>query len=127
MNKFVLDASAVLALLNKENGWEKVFEVFSDSYICTVNLSEVITKLVDINIPETDINNILNSLNFKIVNFNYKISFRAGLLQKITKIKGLSLGDRACIATGIEKKLPILTADKVWKDIALTVEIIVIR
>jgi PIN domain nuclease of toxin-antitoxin system len=127
MNKFILDASAVLALLNKENGWEKVFEVFSDSYICTVNLSEVIAKLVEINIPETEIIKILNNLNLKIINFNYKISFRCGLLHKITKIKGLSLGDRACLATGIEKKLPILTADRVWKELTLPVEIILIR
>jgi PIN domain nuclease of toxin-antitoxin system len=127
MNKYILDASAVLALINKEVGWEKVYDVFSDSYFCSVNLSEVVAKLVDINLPEAEITKIIKHLNLKLISFNYSIALRAGLLKSITKTKGLSLGDRACIATAIVKKLPILTADKIWKEIPLPVEIILIR
>ena len=46
MNKFVLDASAFLALANREPGADKVRAVLRESVISAVNLSEVLQKLV---------------------------------------------------------------------------------
>jgi ribonuclease VapC len=44
-----------------------------------------------------------------------------------TRSKGLSLGDRACIALGQHLRLPILTADRAWKALRLGLQIQVIR
>lgn len=45
-----------------------------------------------------------------------------------TKHKGLSIGDRPCIALGIKMTLPIYIGDKVWADLDLEgVNIILIR
>ena len=55
-------------------------------------------------------------------------SFDIAFLQNSTKHKGLSIGDRACIALGIKMQLPIYTADKVWAELDIeSAEIILIR
>lgn len=51
MSKYVLDASAVLALLDAEPGADKVAAVLMDAAIGTVNLAEVHTKLADEGVP----------------------------------------------------------------------------
>src|SRR5204863_8283095 len=43
----VLDASAILALINNEPGADEVAEALPESVLSTVNLAEVIGKLVD--------------------------------------------------------------------------------
>jgi ribonuclease VapC len=50
----VLDASALLALINSEPGWEMVGAALSEAVISAVNLAEFVTKMVDIGIPEAD-------------------------------------------------------------------------
>ena len=47
----VLDASAVLALLNREPGHEKVAAILPAALIGTVNLTEVISKLCERGVP----------------------------------------------------------------------------
>lgn len=47
----VLDASAVLALLQDEPGAEVVERVLPGSVLSTVNLAEVVGKLVDAGVP----------------------------------------------------------------------------
>ncbi|MDN5939350.1 MAG: PIN domain-containing protein, partial [Salinisphaera sp.] len=42
--KAVLDASALLALLFREPGWEPVAQVMNDACISTVNVSEVLAR-----------------------------------------------------------------------------------
>jgi PIN domain nuclease of toxin-antitoxin system len=46
---------------------------------------------------------------------------------KITRLYGLSLGDRACLALAIQRRATVYTTDRVWKNLALDIEIQVIR
>jgi PIN domain nuclease of toxin-antitoxin system len=48
---------------------------------------------------------------------------RAAELHRATRRLGLSFGDRACLALGLEMESPILTADRTWGDLDLGVEI----
>jgi len=48
-------------------------------------------------------------------------------LRPISKDLGLSLGDRACLALEVRLGLPVLTADREWRKLALNVEIRVVR
>ncbi|WP_236627700.1 hypothetical protein [Caulobacter sp. B11] len=41
--------------------------------------------------------------------------------------RGLSLGDRACLALAMREKLPVMTADRAWSDLDLPVEVVLIR
>lgn len=43
MSKYVLDASAVLALLNQEPGANRAESILAESYINTVNAAEILT------------------------------------------------------------------------------------
>ena len=51
----------------------------------------------------------------------------AAQLWSKTRSHGLSIADRACIALASSRKAPVLTADRAWEQLELTVEIRVIR
>ncbi len=51
----VLDASALLALLQGEPGSDRVLETLPGALVCSVNLSEVVAKLAGHDMPEADI------------------------------------------------------------------------
>ena len=127
MNKVVVDASAILALLNQEKGSEEISQWIGQAFISSVNLSEVVAKLAEGGVTEADIEEILSNLNLEVVPFSQEQALRAGILRPSTKSLGLSLGDRACLALGLYLKLPILTADKLWSNLNLAVEIRLIR
>ena len=127
MSKVVVDASAILALLNQEKGSEEISQWIGKAVISSVNLSEVVAKLAEGGVTEADIEEILSNLNLEVVPFSQEQALRAGILRPSTKSLGLSLGDRACLALGLYLKLPILTADKLWSNLNLAIEIRLIR
>jgi len=47
-------------------------------------------------------------------------------LRAATRAQGLSLGDRACLATGLRLGWPVITADRSWAivDVGVTVHLI---
>lgn len=127
MPSCVLDASALIALFHQEPGSDKVAQAIEDgAVLSTVNLSEVASKLNELGTPETLIQTAINVLELTIVDFNTELAYKAGLLRPLTKSAGLSLGDRACLALAQHLHLPVLTTDRVWKDLlpAVTVQLI---
>ncbi len=52
MSEVALDASALLALLNREPGYEEIAGTIPHAAISAVNLSEVVAKLVVNGMPE---------------------------------------------------------------------------
>ncbi len=67
MSQFVLDASAVLALLSREKGWEEVEQAIAmGAAISTVNVAEVVSKLSDTGMPETAIGQVLDLLGLDL-------------------------------------------------------------
>ena len=118
-NKILLDTSALLALLKKEPGHEIVSNIIAISTISSVNLSELITVLSRAGVSENDIDEIITDLVPEIVPFCGDISIKTGKISKLTQGYGLSLGDRACLATAIQLGLPVYTADKIWAELDL--------
>lgn len=127
MSEVVLDASALLALLNREPGHEEIAEVIRDAAISAVNLSEVAAKLADRGMPGEAIREALGGLALEIHDFSQELAFQAGLLHPLTRSKGLSLGDRACLALGQQLNLPVLTTDRIWEELDLGVEVRLVR
>ena len=107
----VLDASALLALINDEPGAETVAAVLRDAAITTVSLTEVVTKMIDIGIPEEEAWKEAVDLVPLVVDFGPELCRRAALLRTLTRAFGLSLGDRACLALAEQLRLPALTTD----------------
>src|SRR5258708_32074262 len=113
MSQFGLDASAVLALLSREKGWEEVEQAIAmGAAISTVNVAEVVSKLSDTGIPETAIGQVLDLLGLEIVDFNRSLAHNTVMLRPHMKHCGLSLGDRACLALPGHRNLPALTPDR---------------
>ncbi|MCP4629876.1 MAG: type II toxin-antitoxin system VapC family toxin [bacterium] len=127
MSKVILDASALLALLNDEPGADEVAQYIPGAAISTVNLSEAVAKLADSGMPEDAIREAIGILELKILPFDESLAYRAGLLRLLTREIGFSFGDRACVATGLDVNAPVLTADQIWEKIELPVEIRLIR
>lgn len=124
----ILDASALLALLNKEPGAAVVEGILSHSVMSAVNAAEVMTELyTKLNLPIEQAQGIIITLVNKIIPFDLKLATEAAKLRKETKLLGLSLGDRACLALSNELHLPIYTADKIWGKLNFANEIILIR
>ncbi len=119
----VWDASAVLAVLNREPGWEALLEGWATGSISAVSLAEVAAKLAERGMPENEVRQVLDAIELKVHSFDAVDALRAGMLRPLTKTLGLSLGDRACLALGLRLESPVLTTDRVWKDLDLPLEI----
>jgi len=117
MYRYVLDSSALLAVINEERGDDKVREILPFSVMSSVNIAECTTILSEVDFQENEIKSLLKELVAEIVPFEEAHAFEAGMLRKTTKIKGLSLGDRSCLALGKIMKLPVVTADRKWKEV----------
>ena len=128
MSKVVLDASALLAVLNQEPGAEALTpELLSGAIISTVNLAEVQGKLVDWGLSPDDAWEAALSSIREAVPFTAEHARLAGNLIAKTRTFGLSLGDRACLALGLASKAPVYTADTSWKNLKVGVRIHIIR
>jgi len=128
MSRIVLDASALLAILNQEPGAERLTpELLSGAASSTVNVAEVQGKLVGRGLDPDDAWEATLSPLREAVGFTSEHARLAGDLIGQTRSRGLSLGDRACLALGIALKAPIYTADRSWKNLKVGVRIHVIR
>jgi PIN domain nuclease of toxin-antitoxin system len=123
----VLDASALLALLNAEAGSMAVAESLPSAAISAVNLCEVVGKLAERGMPETQIRTALDGLGLEVHAFEEKSAYEAGMLRKATRAFGLSLGDRACIALGSRLSAQVLTTDRRWQNLKVGAKVRVVR
>ncbi len=115
MSEAVLDASALLALLNGEAGSEAVAAIMSEAVISSVNLSEVVAKLADHGMGEKDLRGLIEGLGINVIAFDEAQAYAAGLMRPATRSAGLSLGDRACLALARLRRAPAYTTDRSWK------------
>ena len=124
MLPYVLDSSAIIALIQKENGAEIVAMHLKGAIMSSVNFSEVVAVLAR-KMPRQSIITVLTNLVADIVPFDEAQALEAGMLYQQTT--GLSLGDRACLTLAMVRGLPVLTADKIWLNLKLGLEIKTIR
>jgi len=111
MRKILLDASS----RSHAGAWEPE------------NLTEVVTKLFDAGMSQEAIQKALTPLNLTIVPFDEELIYETGRLRVSTRKQGLSLGDRACLATAQKYGASVLTADRVWLQVNVGVDIRCIR
>ena len=69
MTEVVLDASAVLAVLNGEPGAEAVWECLPGAHLSAVNAAEVAAKLVDGGLDAERAGQSLERLGARVVSF----------------------------------------------------------
>ena len=130
MSKFVLDASALLALLNDEPGAERLpaeSDLMRSAVMSTVNLAEAQGKLVSSGIPSKDAWEALLAPISEVSDFSQEQAKWAGTLISQTRMLGLSLGDTACLALALALGVPVYTAHRQWAKLDLGIPIHVIR
>ena len=119
----VFDSSALLAIVFREDGAEAAERRLSSGIVSVVNASEVIARLVDYGTSGEDARNELLNFGLEIRPFDTALAVAAGQLCAATREKGLSLGDRACVALAIREQAGIVTADRGWTGLDLDVEV----
>ena len=122
-----IDASALLALLFAEPGAELVADAIAGGAVTSaVNLSEVATVLVR---HEQDPATILGPVRelLAVQPFTDADAMVAAALYPKTTNKGLSLGDRSCLALARRLGVPALTAERVWAELDLDIDVQLIR
>jgi ribonuclease VapC len=118
MNNFILDASAILALMFEEQGHENVMPHIPGK-ISALNVAEVITVLCRNGASQIIAEQSFRLLKLEVIPFDFSVASLSGQLISATKKYGLSLGDRGCIATGMTLKLPVITMDRIWCELDL--------
>jgi ribonuclease VapC len=126
-DRYVLDSSAVIALLGNEKGADDIDAVLPNAVISTVNLAEVISKLQERGGSDQAIDDSLADLNLTVISFDSEQANKAGKMRNITRARGLSLGDRACLALAASRGATAVTTDKAWKDFEQVAQVLVVR
>jgi ribonuclease VapC len=124
---FVLDSSAVLAYIKSERGADLVEAALPNAYISVINYAETLAKLVEWGSSIEQACEALSEMEFTIVPCTESQAVTAAAMLQIAKQFGLSIGDRFCLALTLEMNCPVLTADKIWQNITLDVDIQFIR
>ncbi len=127
MSDWILDASAILVVLNREPGCEKVEALLPGAFVSSVNLAEVAGKLADLGMPLPDMRAAIEALGLIIVDFDAQMALETGSLRPVTRKAGLSLGDRACLAAAKVLKKSVLTAARMWIGLKTGVKIRSVR
>jgi PIN domain nuclease of toxin-antitoxin system len=123
--RVVLDASAVLALLQEEPGADEVESMLDGALVSCVNLSEVLQKAEQHDVGTEGLEYDLEALGIEFRDFDLPMCRPAAELW--SEGSGLSLADRACLALAAVTGSTAVTADRGWAIDGLSVDVHVIR
>ncbi len=122
--KYIMDASAVISVINNEPHIPELPFMFVDAIISTINLAEALTVIVRILNVEVDL--IWSELS-NVVPHHYPIddelTYEVVKMAHVAKKYGLSMGDRYCLALARKLQLPIYTGDRIWKQLETQLDV----
>lgn len=120
MNRVVLDASALLAMMQEEPGGEMVADIIADAVISAVNLSEAADYYARQGMPRATLTAMFADLPVAVIPADADQAIEAAMLRPLTQKAGLSLGDRHCLALARKLGCEALTTDRAWEGIAVS-------
>jgi ribonuclease VapC len=123
----VADASAILAALKNEPFDNVDPRRLVGATISAVNFCEILSKLHDDGLNDAQAHAAVSRMDLRVIPLDGVQARTAAQLRSITRHAGLSLGDRACLALGDRLGCPVVTADRIWANLGVGVEIFVIR
>jgi PIN domain nuclease of toxin-antitoxin system len=85
------------------------------------------SKLMNSGAARSEARDAILGLGIEVSDFDLALAERTGELRPLTRLRGLSLGDRACLALAEREGAPAVTADRNWRDILPGIEIRVVR
>ncbi|MGD0547588.1 MAG: PIN domain-containing protein [Terracidiphilus sp.] len=133
MNRIVLDASAVLAMILNEPGGERVEVLLdelelgldADVFISSVNWCEILTRMQREKLVMSGerLSSVLTGV--ELAPFVRSDAEMAATFSYVSR--ALSLGDRACLALAKSKQATAWTTERLWSQCNLDVSIELIR
>lgn len=111
----VLDASAVLAYLQRERGGETVREAIEDSVMSTANWSEVLQKSLQHGRDPAQVGGLLRMRGIGAEPVTIEDAEAAAGLWR--RHPTLSLADRLCLALAGRLGCEVLTTDGAWDGV----------
>jgi ribonuclease VapC len=116
---YLLDASALLALLLNEPGAEQVQLVFDRCAMHALNLAEVVRKMAGKGMPGDEIRETLKGLQLDTlpIEERERQAYVIGLVAAANRKIGLSLGDAVCLTAAAWEGMKAVTAERSWNEI----------
>ncbi len=130
MSTCVIDTSALIAYLKGEPGEAAVEEwLVRGAAVSALTIQELVSKIVQGGGTKDDAVATADELGTPVHDLTQPLAIEVGAMITVTKPKGLSHGDRACLSLAKQLGVPAVTADRAWSDIAdvLGVEIMRVR
>jgi PIN domain nuclease of toxin-antitoxin system len=128
MIEYILDSTALIALVGLESGSQRIAQLLRNSAVSTVNLAETANKLLEKGFTEVEVRTSLAKLELKVENWTEDLAYRSAEFTQFNKSHGLSLGDRACLTLAKHLRATAVTSDRAWRRVpTLGVRIMMFR
>jgi PIN domain nuclease of toxin-antitoxin system len=125
--RYVLDSSAIIALLKGESGIATITKYRGDYLISSVIFAEAAAWFVFSGVSRLEAERLVRSAVDEIAPFEEEDVASLLKFAAAAREHGLSLADMVCLSLAIKEKIPVITSDKAWKKLKLPVEVIVFR
>ena len=119
----LLDTSALLALVFREPGMDVVLAALDGCAISAVNQAEVVEVAARRGTDPARAAAWAGELSIPVLPFTPPMAARAGAVLAAGRVRGLSLGDAACLGTAGTLGVPVLTADRAWAALDIGIAI----
>lgn len=123
----VLDSSAVLAWLRNEPGATVVHPLLPVSIMSAANWSEIWQKMHQHGADAGRATSRLRTLGVRVEPLTEADAVTAASLWTRTRVAGLSLADRCCLALAARLDLTTVTADTAWAGLDIDIPVRIIR
>jgi len=126
--EYVLDSTALIALLQWEPGYQRVAELLDRSVVSAVNLAEIVNKLVERGATGETAKQSLVQLELTVTDWSEDMAYGSAEFTRFNKSHGLSLGDRACLTLAKQLHAAAVTSDRTWRRMpSLGVRVMIFR
>ncbi len=129
MSFVVLDASALIALLQSEKGAKVVADEVQGAAISAVNLGEAAQRQYRDGKTRTEFEAMATAVELNVIPVDGALALDAAEIREIARAKGLSQADCICLALAKRLGVVAMTADQKWLEVAdaVGVEVRVVR